>query len=109
MNPWTYIWYDEEFSSSAVSGKWLAFFSPKYVAEWWDKISDAVEAGRLGPAAKVSNAPRNGKHVICVYAWDYENDRQEVDRIREELLRYCGVDTMAMVRLKEELRRGITV
>lgn len=32
---------------------------------------------------------------------------EEVVRIREELLEYCGVDTEAMVRLEEELREMV--
>lgn len=76
------------------SGKWLIFVDPEEVDEWWAKIKDAVEEGKLGGCAKVSTAKPNPyatsrKRVICVYTYD-STDEKDVKRIREEL-RKLGV------------------
>ena len=65
--------------------KWLIFFSPEFVDEWWDKIKTATEAGELGPFAKVSTRGyiRGNRHVVQVYA-------REVEGVREKL-REMGV------------------
>ena len=42
--------------------------------------------------------------AVFAYMAMGEYDREEVVRIRRELKIYCGVDTMAMVRLEEKLR-----
>lgn len=75
------------------SGKWLVFLSNATIDRYWPLIGDAVVAGKMGDSAKVSTAgsaaPRNGRHVICVYTYDYE-DKDDVMRIRQAL-RECGI------------------
>ena len=34
-------------------------------------------------------------------------DGEEKNRLRESLLRYCELDTMAMVKILEQLRRNV--
>ena len=75
VSNWEHAIYDEEFTSSNTSGKYLLFISPQFRNEWWEKISNAVLAGELGPAAKVSVTPRNNRYVICVYCADTESER----------------------------------
>jgi len=81
--------------SARRPGKWLMFVSRSRVDALWDQIRRAVEAGRLGHAAKVSTAlpdplsPDPKKHVICVYTAD-EEDAVDVRRVRNEL-RQLGV------------------
>ncbi len=47
----------------------------------------------------------NGSDAFALFAYMVRGryDREEVDRVRENLLEYCGVDTMAMVRLQKKL------
>lgn len=75
------------------SGKWLVFLSGAIIDTYWQRIGSAVLAGKMGECAKVSSAGsakgRGGRHVICVYTYDYE-DKADVMRIREEL-RACGI------------------
>lgn len=75
------------------SGKWLIFLKSSIIDRYWPRIRDAVIAGKLGDCAKVSTAGsaalRDGRHVICVYTYDYE-DKDDVMRIRQEL-RECGI------------------
>ena len=48
----------------------------------------------------------NGLDASALFAYMARGryDREEVDRVRENLMQYCGVDTMAMVRVVEEMR-----
>lgn len=75
------------------SGKWLVFLSSSTIDRYWPRIRDAVIAGNMGNCAKVSTAgsaaPRDGRHVICVYTYDHE-DKDDVMRIRQSL-RECGI------------------
>jgi hypothetical protein len=81
--------------SARRPGKWLIFVSRSRIDALWETIRRAVEAGRLGHAAKVSTAlpdplsPDPKKHVICVYTAD-EDDAVDVRRVRE-VLRQVGV------------------
>lgn len=75
--------------STPRSGKWLVFVNERDVDEVWDKIKKATEEGKLGSSAKVATAKPNplgtqGKRVICVYTYDYK-DEKDVKRVREEL------------------------
>jgi hypothetical protein len=63
-----------------TSGKWQVYVQREYVDEAWATIASMVEAGRLGPAAKVSTAKENpnsssgpGLHVIIVYAANWRD------------------------------------
>ena len=72
------------------SGKWLVFVDVEGVDEVWAKVKKATEGGELGHRAKVATAKRNPlatrpeKKVICVYTYDWTDDK-DVRRIREEL------------------------
>jgi Bles03-like protein len=76
-------------------GKWLIFVSRSRIDVLWDVVRRAVEAGRLGHAAKVSTAlpdpmsPDPKKHMICVYTGN-EDDPTDVRRIRDAL-RQIGI------------------
>jgi hypothetical protein len=71
-------------------GKWLIFVSRSRVDALWESVRRAVQAGRLGHAAKVSTAlpdplsPDPKKHVICVYTADEDNPT-DVRRVRDAL------------------------
>lgn len=85
------------------SGKWLVFLSTTTTDRYWQKIREAVIAGKMGDCAKVSTAgsakAREGRHVICVYTYDYE-DKADVMRIRQAL-RDCGI--LRPIRYKRDL------
>jgi hypothetical protein len=76
-------------------GKWLIFVSRSRIDGLWETVRRAVEAGRLGHAAKVSTAlpdplsPDPKKHVIWVYTGN-EDDPVDVRRVRDAL-RQLGV------------------
>jgi Bles03-like protein len=77
-------------------GKWLVFVSRSRIDALWTNVRRAVEAGRLGHAAKVSTAlpdpmsPDPKKHVICVYTGN-EDDPTDVRRVRDAL-RQLGIN-----------------
>ena len=91
--PWLYAVHDQSFSSSDKSGKWLVFFSPEYVDDWWSRVTAATLAGDLGPVSKVSTMyPTNydkRRKVICAYTVDAD-DMEDVMRVRDAL-RELGV------------------
>jgi len=71
------------------SGKWLLFVSNDDVDEVWSRIKTATEASRLGSEAKAATAANQnsrGKHVICVYTLDWQN-QEDVGRVLRELRR----------------------
>jgi hypothetical protein len=76
-------------------GKWMIFVSRSRIDALWETIRRAVQAGRLGHAAKVSTAlpnptsPDPRKHIICVYTPN-EDDATDVRRVRD-VLRQLGV------------------
>ncbi len=91
------------------SGKWLVFVKEDDVDAVWAKIREAVEEGRLGGSAKVSTAKPNplgkpGTRVVCVYTYD-SNDRQDVERIREEL-RKLGITDKIPYKTDEDTMAG---
>ncbi len=70
-------------------GKWLIFIDKSDVNEMWAKIKKATEEGKLGNASKVATAKpsplgEQDTKVICVYTYDWTDDK-DVKRIREEL------------------------
>jgi hypothetical protein len=92
------------------SGKWLIFVNPKNVDKVWAKIKKATEEGRLGDSAKVATAKPNplavktGAHVICVYTYDW-TDEKDVKRIREEL-RKLGITNKIPYKTNEDTLSG---
>jgi len=103
------------------SGKWLIFVSSNNLDGVWTKIKTAVEEGRLGGMAKAATERRNSHSlpvrvrtqtgqnpshkVICVYTYDWK-DRQDVQRIREEL-RKIGIIRKVSYKTDEDTERGI--
>lgn len=80
---------------SPASGKWLVFVYLPDVDQHWDRIRQAVEAGRLGPVAKVATAKPSSlssntrTRLICVYTADW----RDTDDVRRALrgLRALGI------------------
>jgi hypothetical protein len=74
------------------SGKWLIFVDKEDVDIVWAEIRKATEEGKLGDSSKVATAKPNPNatnpdtKVICVYTYDW-TDEKDVKRIREELRR----------------------
>ena len=66
------------------------FVRNENVDEVWEKIKKATEEGKLGDSAKVAtakpnpNATNSDTKVICVYTYDWADER-DVKRIREEI------------------------
>jgi Bles03-like protein len=85
-----------EEGSARRPGKWLVFVSRSRIDALWNVVRRAVEAGRLGHAAKVSTAlpdpmsPDPKKHAIFVYTGN-EDDPTDVRRVREAL-RQLGIN-----------------
>jgi len=92
-------------------GKWLIFVGSHNLNRMWAKVQIAVEKGRLGsmakaPAAKLDSHSRNSNaKVICVYTYDWK-DRQDVERVREEL-RKIGITRKISYKTDEDTERGI--
>lgn len=74
----------------ATVGKWQLFVSRDEVDGAWASVVDLLEAGGLGPAAKVSTLLSNplsvnpGGHVIIVYAADWR-DVPDLRRLLQNL------------------------
>ena len=91
------------------SGKWLVFVNERDVDEVWAKLKKATEEGKLGSSAKVATAKpsplgESGKKVICVYTYDWE-DEKDVKRIREEL-RKLGITNKIPYKSDEDTLSG---
>ena len=67
--------------NGVLYGKWLLWFSEKYVVEGWTEVRNAVVDGDLGPSAKISVTPDKGSHSVCVYCPDF-TDSEELLRVR---------------------------
>jgi Domain of unknown function (DUF1917) len=84
-------------------GKWLIRMTCPYVEEYWSLIAHAVEAGALGPSAKIATdwgrehdpagAWRN--HVVCVYTRDWR-DEDDVLRVARRLHEIGAVKRMKL-------------
>jgi hypothetical protein len=76
--------------STPRAGKWLVFVPLNSLDDVWSKIKLATEEGRLGGSSKVGtarpnpNATNPNSRVICVYTYDWK-DEKDVRRVREEL------------------------
>jgi len=72
------------------AGKWLIFAPLDSLDEVWAKIKEATEEGELGGSSKVGtarphpNATNPNSRVICVYTYDWK-DEKDVRRVRDEL------------------------
>jgi hypothetical protein len=96
--------------ATAKSGKWLLFVPVSRVDEVWAKIREATEDGRLGDSAKVATAKPNSnttdpsKKVICVYTYDW-TDEKDVRRIRDEL-RALGIVSKIPYKMDRDTTAG---
>ncbi len=104
------------------SGKWLVWLHTGMINQFWQKIKDAVEQGRLGnevkvttargarashigPGYKSTNEDLRGKfHVICVYTYDY-TDIIDVMGIRQ-VLRDLGIKREIKYKADEDTMAG---
>jgi hypothetical protein len=91
------------------SGKWLIFVPEKDIDEVWAKIKKATEEGKLGGASKVATAKpsplgRQGRKVICVYTYDW-TDEKDARRVREEL-RKLGIINQIPYKSDEDTLSG---
>jgi hypothetical protein len=91
-------------------GKWLVFVPQSVVDSWWDTIKTAIEAGRLGNAAKVATARASplatskGSRVICIYTEDWR-DKADVRRVLGEL-RTLGLEGRLSYKRDEDTMSG---
>lgn len=75
---WVYETIHFSFHSTHHTGKWLIAVPLEALDETWEKVSEALRAGRLGPAAKAATAMFNKtqvdykKKMIVVYVDDYK-------------------------------------
>jgi hypothetical protein len=96
--------------ATSRSGKWLVFVNIEEIDEVWDKIKKATEEGKLGSDAKVAtaipnpNATNSETKVICVYTYDYA-DEKDVNRVREEL-RKLGITKKIPYKADEDTNKG---
>ncbi|MDP3696706.1 MAG: DUF1917 domain-containing protein [Candidatus Taylorbacteria bacterium] len=78
------------FASFPVKLNWLIFVNPNRLDTVWRKIKYATENGKLGYESKTATAKPNSlagksrQKVICVYTYDWTDERN-VKRIRDEL------------------------
>jgi hypothetical protein len=91
-------------------GKWLVFVPVDKIDEVWNTIKHATEDKKLGIASKVSTARPNSNardeniKVICVYTYNYE-DEKDVIRVRDEL-RNLGIVNKIPYKTDEDTRKG---
>ena len=63
----------------------------------------------MARAYKELEGVQNGGEAMQTYGkLAHMEDKQEVDRLREALLRYCELDTMAMVKVLNKLEESVT-
>lgn len=70
--------------SGLVVGKWLIYASPENINDVWKTIASSTLRNELGIGTKVSTAPKEGEHVICVYTRNYL-DVDDVKGVRKRL------------------------
>ena len=95
--------------STPQSGKWLVFVHERDADEMWAKIKKATGEGKLGSSAKVATAKPSrlgepNKRVICVYTYDW-TDEKDVKRVREEL-RKLGITSKIAYKTDEDTLSG---
>ncbi len=86
-------------------GKWLLFVKPNLRDNLWNLIKDNTEQGNLGCASKISVDAGNGCHVICVYTYDYKDDK-DVRRVRDKL-RLLGFEKKIPYKTDEATRNNV--
>lgn len=102
--------YGEYPKPTGKSGKWLIFVDQKEVNEVWAKVKKATEEGKFGGSSKVATAKPNpnakdpSKKVICVYTFDW-TDEKDVKRVREEL-RKIGITSKIPYKSDEDTLAG---
>ena len=71
--------------SKQVSGKWMVFDKPMHniTEAQWDKVKEAVAAGKLGPVAKLAVGAPPGR-VMCIYTYSFL-DEDDVWRVLKNL------------------------
>jgi len=86
----------------------MSLFQSRSVYLWQQKGSYSIKAvlPHLVPALNYDGLDvANGDMAMAAYrAMAAAQDPQELARIRQALLEYCGLDTLAMVRIVEKLR-----
>lgn len=82
--------YDLAGSFGLTCGKWKVFAPPSVADELWDAIRGALDAGDLGPVAKISTFNRrSGTFLVCVYCNDFR-DVGDCRRVLYALSGICG-------------------
>ncbi|WP_038039785.1 putative phosphothreonine lyase domain-containg protein [Thermorudis peleae] len=66
------------------AGFWRSILRPSYAGRVWDKVSAAVRAGDLGPAARLKPIAGGRRYELRIYVADV-GDRDAVLRIRRVL------------------------
>ena len=62
----------------------------------------------MAQAYKELDGVQNGGEAMQTYAkLAHMEDKEEVQRLREALLRYCELDTLAMVKVLEKLKESV--
>ncbi len=102
---------DDKYREHTIrGGKWLIFVNAYNVDRIWEKIKTATEEGQLGGIAKVATAkvnpdfPNSKIKVICVYTYDWKDER-DVRRIRDEL-RLLGITRKISYKADEDTEEG---
>lgn len=79
--------------TGVVSGKWMLFPPVEDIDNVWRAVCQAVDAGRLGPCAKVATNGGEGRserdahlRLVCVYTRDFSDER-DVRRVLDELVK----------------------
>lgn len=94
-----------------VSGKWLVFVPVRYVDQYWRIVKEAVQDGKLGPAAKVATARPNPdetdptrRHIVV-----YTSDWRDEDDVRRVLrgLRSLGISLRLTYKIDETTTAGV--
>jgi hypothetical protein len=94
-----------------ASGKWLVFVPVRYVDQYWRIVKQAVEDGKLGPAAKVATARPNPDEIdptrrpIVVYTTDWR-DEDDVRRVLRGL-RSLGISWRLTYKTDEATMTGV--
>ncbi len=107
---WLYVWAPPaKRGTSRNVGKWIVHVPKAELDAAWAIIEAAVEAGKLGPAAKTRTASPNpfpipdAWTVICVYTRDAD-DIEDVNRVRDQL-RELGIRHGLRYKTDDESRR----
>ncbi|MGW2863289.1 putative phosphothreonine lyase domain-containing protein [Streptomyces sp. NPDC001205] len=97
------------FSSTGKSGKWLWFLPVRALDAGWHRVKTAVEAGQLGPQAKVATLRCDfdgdpTRRPVSIYTDNHE-DEEDVRRVLEAL-RSLGIRDQLAYKPDEATERG---